>query len=335
MPQPQTILALDGGGTHTRVALITRDAHVLAQTTGPGCNPYDRPEWAQNLRALLHTPPHTSLCAAVLGMAGYDSARPSSHQQVDVARAALGPDMPLELENDVQTAHRAAFAGRAGVFVLAGTGSVAQARAQDGRTTRAGGWGWLFGDEGGGYWIGCQALNHTARLLDNPHVAFASFERRVLHALGLPDQGADAPDALREWLRTRTHPRSAIGDVAPVVHMLAMADDPHALALLHAAGTHLAELARTACHGLASTPAHSTVATPQPPELLWSYGGSVMNSPIVRTRVATVLGTPAIPPALPPLGGAALRAAQLAGWVVDTAWIRTLSLSLAAQKIQP
>ena len=139
MPRAQTILALDGGGTHTRLALIARDASVLAHATGPGCNPYDRPEWADNLRALLLGVPHAGLCAAVLGMAGYDAARPSSHQQVDVARAALGPDIWLELENDVQTAHRAAFAGGAGVFVLAGTGSVAQARAQDGRTTRAGG----------------------------------------------------------------------------------------------------------------------------------------------------------------------------------------------------
>ncbi|NHO56705.1 N-acetylglucosamine kinase [Acetobacter lambici] len=342
MPQTQTILALDGGGTHTRVALITRhDARVLAHATGPGCNPYDRAEWANNLHTLLRALPHTGLCAAVLGMAGYDAARPSSHQQRDVARAALGPDIPLELENDVQTAHRGAFAGGAGVFVLAGTGSVAQASTQDGRTTRAGGWGWLFGDEGGGYWIGCRALNHAARFLDDPDVTFAPFARAVLHTLGLPTQGANAPDALREWLRTREHPRSAVGDVATTVHSLATAHDPHALAILHAAGTHLAELARTACHGLGTgtgtgtgtTPEHASVQTM--PDLPWSYGGSVMNNPLVRARVAAMLGQPATPPTLPPLGGAALRAAQLAGWEVDAAWVHALSLTLLAQKTQP
>ncbi|MGG6429020.1 N-acetylglucosamine kinase [Acetobacter ghanensis] len=324
MAHAQTILALDGGGTHTRVALITQDARVLAHANGPGCNPYDRPEWAHNLRNLLLTVPHTGLCAAVLGMAGYDAARPSSHQQVDVARAALGPHIPVALENDVQTAHRAAFAGGAGIFVLAGTGSVAQASTADGRTARAGGWGWLFGDEGGGYWIGCHALNHAARFLDDPDVPFAPFARGLLHALNLPTQGAGAADALREWLRTRPHPRSAVGDVAPTVHMLAHAQDPHARALLHAAGDHLANLARTASKGITAD---------QTSTLPWSYGGSVMNSPFVRERVATMLERPPTAPILPPLGGAALHAAQLAGWQVDTAWVHTLSLALSPQKI--
>lgn len=320
MPHTQTILALDGGGTHTRIALIARDAHVLAQTTGPGCNPYDRPEWADNLRTILCALPHTGLRAAVLGMAGYDGARASSVTQKEVAHAALGPDCVLELENDVQTAHRAAFAGGAGVFVLAGTGSVAQARTQDGRIARAGGWGWLFGDEGGGYWIGCRALNHAASFLDDPDVACAPFARTVLRALDLPTQGSAAPDALREWLRTRPHPRSAIGNVAPTVLALAHAQDPHAHALLLAAGTHLATLARTACKALG--PGASL------PDLPWSYGGSILHSPLIRAHVATILDHPATPPALPPLGGAALRAAHLAGWEVNSRWVSSLRQTL-------
>lgn len=324
MPHTQTILALDGGGTHTRATLIARDGRVLAHATAPGCNPYDRPEWADNLRSILCALPHTGLRAATLGMAGYDGERASSLAQREVARAALGPDCLLELENDVQTAHRAAFAGRAGVFVLAGTGSVAQASTQDGRTARAGGWGWLFGDEGGGYWIGCRALNHAASFLDNPDVACAPFARAILRALDLPTQGHAAPDALREWLRTQPHPRSAVGNVAPTVHALAQAQDPHAHALLLDAATHLAALARTACKALgANTPA-----------LPWSYGGSVLHSPLIRTHVATLLDRPAAPPALPPLGGAALRAAQLAGWPVDPAWVDRLRQTLSPTNLQ-
>lgn len=133
-----TILALDGGGTYTRAVIITREGHVSARAEGPGCNPFDRPDWAECLRTLLERLPHHSLRAAGLGMAGYDAERPSCTAQDNLVRAALGPDVALCLENDVETAHRGAFADGPGIFILAGTGSVVMARATDGRPARAG-----------------------------------------------------------------------------------------------------------------------------------------------------------------------------------------------------
>ena len=41
----------------------------------------------------------------------------------------------------------------AGIAVIAGTGSVAWGRRDDGTAARAGGWGYLLGDEGSGYWV--------------------------------------------------------------------------------------------------------------------------------------------------------------------------------------
>lgn len=325
MPAQPTILALDGGGTHTRAVVIAPDATVLAQATGPGCNPFDRPEWAENLRHLLEQMPRATLQAAVLGMAGYDAARPSSAQQEQVARAALGPDVRLWLENDVETAHRAAFAGQTGVFVLAGTGSVAMAVGANGQTARAGGWGWLLGDEGGGYWIGRKALGYATRYLDDPSVPFSTFAQELLHSLNLPTTGPTAPDALREWLRTRTHPRSAVGDVAATVHTLALNEDTYAIALLRAAGGHLAELAHTTAKQVSNQP-------PSPLPLAWSYGGSVMRNPVVLQTVTSLLGAEPHPATLPPIGGAVLKAAQLAGWHTDATWICQLARNLTHGK---
>ncbi len=53
-----------------------------------------------------------------------------------------------------------------GVAVVAGTGSMAFARAADGRTARAGGWGPLLGDEGSGYAIALAGLRAAARAAD-------------------------------------------------------------------------------------------------------------------------------------------------------------------------
>lgn len=326
---PTTILALDGGGTSTRAILVAREGHVTARAEGPGCNPFDRPDWADGLRALLERLPKNGLRAAGLGMAGYDAERPSCTAQDNLVRAVLGPDVAVCLENDVETAHRGAFTGGPGIFILAGTGSVVMARAADGRSARAGGWGWLLGDEGGGYWLGRKALRHATRYLDTPNVPDPAFARALLDRLGLPTPDSEtacpagtatrsgAANALREWLRTRAHPRSAIAELALFVAEQAETGSPTATALLHQAARHLAEQVQDATDQLGG-------AAPLP----WSHGGSVMHSAILRAELTALLGRPPQPPRLPPLGGAALRAAQLAGWPCAPEWIDTLAHSL-------
>src|SRR4029077_6595621 len=44
-----------------------------------------------------------------------------------------------------------------------GTGSAASARRDDGHEARAGGWGWMLGDEGSGAWIVREALRELMR----------------------------------------------------------------------------------------------------------------------------------------------------------------------------
>src|SRR5208283_3215279 len=51
-----------------------------------------------------------------------------------------------------------ATGGKPGVVVIAGTGSIAFGENALGETARAGGWGYIFGDEGGGFDIVRQAL---------------------------------------------------------------------------------------------------------------------------------------------------------------------------------
>jgi N-acetylglucosamine kinase-like BadF-type ATPase len=52
------------------------------------------------------------------------------------------------------------------VVVVSGTGSICYGRDDRGRAARSGGWGFVLGDEGSGYWIGCQALAAVVRHAD-------------------------------------------------------------------------------------------------------------------------------------------------------------------------
>jgi glucosamine kinase len=63
--------------------------------------------------------------------------------------------------SDVEAAYLGALGGRAGILLLAGTGSMALGRDTRGRWARAGGWGPLLGDEGSAFWIGREWLRAT------------------------------------------------------------------------------------------------------------------------------------------------------------------------------
>ena len=50
--------------------------------------------------------------------------------------------------------------------MLAGTGSICYGADRNGRTARAGGYGFLLADEGSGYWLGHQSLRAAVRAAD-------------------------------------------------------------------------------------------------------------------------------------------------------------------------
>jgi N-acetylglucosamine kinase-like BadF-type ATPase len=72
----------------------------------------------------------------------------------------------LSLVNDVEIALDAAFAGKRGVVVLAGTGSNVAARDRDGVISTAGGWGPLMADQGSGNYLGMLGLRRGFLAID-------------------------------------------------------------------------------------------------------------------------------------------------------------------------
>jgi N-acetylglucosamine kinase-like BadF-type ATPase len=51
-------------------------------------------------------------------------------------------------------------------ILIAGTGSILYYMDSNGQIKQAGGWGRLIGDEGSGYWIGCEALKKVTKYFD-------------------------------------------------------------------------------------------------------------------------------------------------------------------------
>jgi len=163
----------------------------------------------------------------------------------------------------------------AGIAVIAGTGSAGWGRTLDGREARAGGFGYLIGDEGSGYWTAREAVRHVL------HRADTGAAPDPLGAALLAACGVAAPVNLFDLFYARPE-RAFWAGHAGVVARLA-ASDPVAAEILGRAADALASLAATVGARLDSTG----------PVVLG--GGFAVHEPALRTAVAARLVAAGLP----------------------------------------
>ena len=184
------ILGIDGGGTST-VAWIARrgDPHDVV---GRGVSGPSNPQTVgietaiENLDAAIDAAvqdaslPPTKFAAACLGMAGID--REVDRQQIERWSVERELTDRLQVVNDALPLLYAADDAGVGIALISGTGTLAFGRSANGETARAGGWGYLFGDEGSAYRIAVEGLRAAAQSADGrgPETALlANFLREL------------------------------------------------------------------------------------------------------------------------------------------------------------
>jgi N-acetylglucosamine kinase-like BadF-type ATPase len=167
-----------------------------------------------------------------------------------------------------------------GVAVIAGTGSMAFGRAPDGRTARAGGWGYLLGDEGSGYALALAALRAVARMADQRGPTTYLADMLLSHlALKQPQELIGA--VYRGGLD-----RPAVAVLAPVVLEAAEAGDEVADAIVQKGAEQLALAVAAVARQLELT-------SPLPVALA---GGLLVAAPGYRRRLTQALAKSLIHP---------------------------------------
>ncbi|WP_336760623.1 BadF/BadG/BcrA/BcrD ATPase family protein [Asaia sp. VD9] len=315
--QKTDIVAIDGGGTKTLLLRVRPDGSIAEMRKAGGSNPFDVPEWRSVVRSLLQDQ-SSHMCAAALGMAGYGESRRLS-QELAALVAGLCP-VPHVIHNDVDMACRGAFLNQPGVLLLSGTGSMAWGQGKDGQTARVGGWGSLFGDEGSAYAIGRAALFHLARALDGRETDESDYVTRFAALRGWPEDHEECGAALLEWYATLDEARPAVAALAIDTGKLAEMGCPVSLGIMERAAHDLALHVQALRNRLAF------------PDLPWSYAGGTMRSAVLRDAIAHRCGLP-VDPCLPPIGGAVITAAALAGWSVDSGFVDRLGTSFRAASL--
>lgn len=238
----RVVVGVDCGGTRAR-AVVLDDAGVeLARGEGPGAVAHaGEPTVAAGAVAAVcreaaagagETLPVDVIWAGVTG-----AGREASRAAVETELTRAGVARAVHVGTDVEAAFHDAFANGPGVLLVAGTGSIAYGRAEDGREGRAGGWGHLFGDEGSAYAIGIEALRRVARATDGRGPGTALVEG-VLGHLGLA-----SVDDVVTWMGDAS--KGAVAALATVVADVGAAGDTAAGEILARAVEELEGQVRT------------------------------------------------------------------------------------------
>nr|XP_061811578.1 N-acetylmuramic acid/N-acetylglucosamine kinase-like [Nerophis lumbriciformis] len=275
------VVGIDAGGSKTLALLADHRGKVLAEARVGGVNLHgDGPASVERqlaaVLAELAPPPLAGLC---LGSAGVG--RPEDRRTVEQILLRLpAVQCPTWVESDAAVALWAGASDGLGIVVISGTGSIAFGVDAAGNTARAGGWGYLLGDEGSAYWLGHAALRRGIRAADGRGPA-SSFGERVSRHLGI-----SVPSGLVPWFYDQEHPRQTIAELAPLVEQAASEGDTAAAELLDEAALHLARAARSVARQLKFDRPFPVVFA----------GGAFRGCPSLGERLCKVLELPSAEP---------------------------------------
>ena len=313
------VVGVDGGGTKTAGLLVDVEGRVRARAAvGPtnyqivGAEGIRReiPRLVGQLFREAGIEPQRLACIA-LGLAGVG--RPGEPEAV--AREIRRLDLAAEVvvDHDAMIALVGALVDRPGLIIIAGTGSIVLGRNERGERTRVGGWGYLLGDEGGGFFIARAGLATVMRAYDGRQEKTLLTER-MLAALGLSDPQEIIPRVYRQGMS-----HTEMADLAPVVFQAASEGDPAAAGIIHLAGRELGQMAAAAIRRLGMEGEQVPIG----------LVGSVFKSQeqlldAMRDGLGGEIKADFVKPRLSPVGGAAILALRAAGGEMSSAVIRLL-----------
>ncbi len=293
-------LGIDGGQTSTVALIADETGRVVGRGKGGPCNHVGPAEGRARFFSALGdslkeacaqagvSVTDVSFASACLGFSG-------GPQDKETYVREMIRSAHYRITHDAEIALEGATEGLPGIIVIAGTGSMAFGRNGEGESSRAGGWGYAFGDEGGAFFLARQALRAALAFEEGWGPPSKLYEKLLKAA-----EAKSADQILRRFYAGQ--PRSVIASYAALLDEAEREDDDVArLILIEGAG----ELARYVRHVYCRLfPSRESVQV--------AYVGGVFQSDLLRNvfieRVQMALGSIAHRPKLSPAAGALLRA---------------------------
>lgn len=293
-------LGVDGGQSSTTALIGSETGRVIGFGRGGPCNHVGAAEGrAKFLDAIggciqqacrQGNVPRAEFESACLGFSGGPADKEFLVRELLSAGKLLVTD-------DALVALIGACAGEPGLITIGGTGSIAYGRNGEGRTARAGGWGHIFGDEGGAFDIVRQALRAALR-----HEEGWGPETLLEPILLDATRSRNANELMHLWY-TAEWPRSRVATLAKLVDQAAAGGDQVARGVMEDAARQLAALAIAVRSRLFQPAEEARVC----------YIGGVFRSAAILEGFRSEVGGRVTPPEFGPAAGALLEAYRTAG----------------------
>lgn len=232
-------LGVDAGGTHTRYTIFDNAGNQVESLERASIHfmnvSYEKMllELQEVKETLENRDYKLADMGVVFGLAGY-GANAEVRQNIENQIYAVFPNAILM--NDAMLAMTAALGKDDGVFVIAGTGSIAFRRlgcAED----RRGGFGYLVGDEGSAFWIGRKLLALFSKEADG-RLPKSNLYSTIMERFGLEK----AYDIIAVVNENNSRYRNWVAELSGIC---AHCDAEHVIRVYEEAGEELAELANS------------------------------------------------------------------------------------------
>jgi N-acetylglucosamine kinase-like BadF-type ATPase len=232
-------LGIDGGQSSTTAVIGDESGRILGSGRGGPCNHVGASEGrkkfthavggclkiaCEQARLDPHMVTFERVCAGFSG---------GPEDKADYLRELIRAHQ-YETTTDAVIALAGATAGDPGMICIAGTGSIAYGRNRDRKFARVGGWGYIFGDEGGGFDLTRQALRAVLRHEEGWGPA------TILREMLLAETGASNANDLMHRFYTTDFPRPVIASYSVLVDAAANNGDAIARNLIVNAAQQLA-----------------------------------------------------------------------------------------------
>lgn len=298
-------LGVDGGQSSTTALVGDESGRVLGSGRGGPCNHVSGPEARTRFTTAIG-----GCVAEALQVAGLEESIEwetacfgfsGGPQDKDALIAEMFRIRKRVVTNDAVIALSGAHGGAPGIITIAGTGSISFGRNAAGKLGRSGGWGYVFGDEGGGFDLTRQALRAALRMEESWGPP-TTLRARLLEATA-----AVSANELLHKFYTPEFTRPRIAGLSHLVEQAASDGDEVAADILREAAQQLAGI---------TLATRTQLFTREESTVVCAIGGAFKSERLLaefRRRVESTLTTRLEPAQYGPAAGALLEAYRAAG----------------------